>query len=171
MTSRRDALRVLAVTSAATAAASAQTSHANHEPEKESAPVAPLKARFFSDAEMPLLTRLTDLIIPRTDTPGAADAGVALLIDQSVGGNAERGELLRSGIKQLPPDFLTQTEAQQVALLRKLEAEKSPFFKALKGATIDFYYSTPQGLQQELGWHGNTVLLSFPGCTHPEHQV
>ena len=40
----------------------------------------------------------------------------------------------------------------------------------IKAMTIDGYYSTREGLEQELGWHGNTYLTSFPGCTHPEHQ-
>jgi hypothetical protein len=40
----------------------------------------------------------------------------------------------------------------------------------MKDMTIDRYYSSREGLSQELGWHGNTYLTEFKGCTHPEHQ-
>lgn len=171
MTNRRDALRTLAA-GAVAAGAQAQTSHANHEPEKEQPQViTPAAAKFFSEPEMKLLARLTDLIIPRTDTPGAADVGVPALIDLAAGSKAVRGDVLREGMKKLPADFLTSPEPRQVAVLQRLEQQKSPFFRALKTATIDFYYTTPLGLEKELGWHGNRPLPSFPGCTHPEHQV
>ena len=40
----------------------------------------------------------------------------------------------------------------------------------MKGLTVDGYYTSQAGLTQELGWHGNTFLTEFKGCTHPEHQ-
>jgi hypothetical protein len=53
-----------------------------------------------------------------------------------------------------------------------LEADSSlgKFFAMAKDMTIDAYYKTEAGLRTELGWHGNTYLPSFPGCTHPEHK-
>ena len=44
------------------------------------------------------------------------------------------------------------------------------FFTLLKGATVDAYYSTQEGLKTELGWNANTFLSEFKGCTHKEHQ-
>ena len=40
---------------------------------------------FFSGSQMDLLTRMCDLLIPSTDTPGAIDAGVPAFIDRMVG--------------------------------------------------------------------------------------
>ena len=40
----------------------------------------------------------------------------------------------------------------------------------MKSMTADGYYTSQIGLVQELGYKGNTVLPSFPACTHPEHQ-
>jgi hypothetical protein len=44
------------------------------------------------------------------------------------------------------------------------------FFKAIKEATIDGFYTSKIGIE-ELGYQGNTVLDEFPGCTHPEHHA
>jgi len=44
------------------------------------------------------------------------------------------------------------------------------FFAVLKGAAVDAYYSTREGLNMELGWNANTFLPEFKGCTHKEHQ-
>ena len=38
-------------------------------------------------------------------------------------------------------------------------------------STIDHYYATREGLQQELGWNANTYLTEFKGCTHEEHKA
>jgi len=39
------------------------------------------QARFFTTAQFAILDAVVDIIIPRTDTPGARDAGVAAFID------------------------------------------------------------------------------------------
>ena len=38
--------------------------------------------RFYSEREMALLSRVIDLLLPRTETPGALDAHVPALLDQ-----------------------------------------------------------------------------------------
>ena len=43
--------------------------------------IPPYVAKVFSPEELRLLGQLADVIIPTTDTPGAAQAGVPLLID------------------------------------------------------------------------------------------
>ena len=145
MPTRRDALRVIAAGAAIPILPVAQTASPG----------------FFTKDELFVLARLVDLIIPRTDTPGAADAGVHLLVD----GN----EILRAGIASLGgTKFLELSVQDQHAALAKIS--DSEFFKALKDATIEGYYSTREGLVQELGYQGSVPLASFPGCTHPEHQ-
>ena len=44
------------------------------------------------------------------------------------------------------------------------------FFALMKSMTADGYYTSRIGLVQELGYKGNTVLGSYPECTHPEHR-
>jgi hypothetical protein len=117
----------------------------------------------------PLLARVTDLIIPRSDTPGAVDAGVPAIIEGLVLRRPKAKSELDAGLDDLAAKrFLELTEPDQIALLQSIET--TPFFKLVKDLTIDAYYSTPEGLAKELGWHGNTYLEEFPGCTHKEHQ-
>jgi hypothetical protein len=136
---------------------------------------------FFSKPDFAVISKLADLIIPRTDTPGALDANVPYRIDQEVSAKPALQPIFRDGLaavanaaqKAGTADFLSLSEAQQTAILTNIsEAETAPdepFFRALKDLTIDWYYRSEQGLVTELGFHGNTFRPNFPGCTHPEH--
>lgn len=153
MPSRRDALRVLAATAALPALPRAQS----------------LEPKFFSKDEFAVLSVLCDLMIPRTSTPGAADAGVPLMIDEDMAEDTADGKILREGIATMGGSkFLRLSAAEQHAALAGVS--DTEFFKTLKRRTIDAYYHTEAGLVQELGYHGNVALPSFPGCSHPEHQ-
>ena len=111
--------------------------------------------RYFSEDELGLLARLVDIIIPRTDTPGASDAGVHLYIDQL----ARKRPTLGAKLKE------------QLAAIRPENFVSNPLFPVIKDLTIDGYYSSKEGLVTELGWHGDTYVEKFEGCTHPEHQL
>ena len=134
------------------------------------------QAAFLSAAELAGLAALAEAIIPRTDTPGAADAGVPAAIDRRLAANPQLAERFRAGLQALDGEaqsrfhaaFAALTAAQQVELLTPRQGD--PFFRLIKDMTIDGYYSSQAGLSQELGWHGNTFLTEFKGCTHPEHQ-
>jgi gluconate 2-dehydrogenase gamma chain len=131
---------------------------------------------YLTPAELEWLKVLVDTIIPRTDTPGASDAGVPAFIDRRLATNAPLSEVFRSGMKSLDADaqarfgaaFPAVTPEQRILLLTSRQDE--PFFTAMKGLTVDGYYTSEAGLKQELGWHGNTFLSEFKGCDHPEHQ-
>ncbi len=91
MNTRRDALRILASASAAIPAiASAQeTKEVGDQPGHLHAGPAikvpvPSEPTFFQPAEFRTIEAVSERIIPRSDTPGAKDAGVALLIDKAI---------------------------------------------------------------------------------------
>jgi hypothetical protein len=131
---------------------------------------------FLTAPELACLTALVDAIIPRTDTPGASDAGVPATIDRRLAASPQLAERFRGGIKALDADaqsrfgaaFSALTGQQQVELL-KARGEDA-FFGMVKDMTVEAYYTSKEGLAEELGWHGNTFLTEFKGCTHPEHQ-
>ena len=133
-------------------------------------------ASFLSAGELATVAALVDTIIPRTDTPGAADAGVAGFIDRRLAANSQLAGLFREGMKSIDAEaqsryggpYAAITAAQRIEILTGRQDD--PFFKTLKGLTVDGYYTSEAGLAQELGWHGNTFLTKFDGCTHPEHQ-
>jgi len=125
---------------------------AQHEQHAEVAAVYTLKV--FSPEERDRLAALVDQIIPRTETPGASDAHVPEFIDRKLS--------LDAALKER---FLADFRAFDGQL-----KDGDPFSKLLKDLTVDGYYTSKEGLTQELGWHGNTFLTEFKGCTHADHQ-
>jgi len=142
--------------------------------------------RFFTAAEMTSIALMTDLIIPTDEqSPGAKDAGVPAFIDLMVSeSSVETKNLWHNGLaaidefckKEFGNTFATLTSEQQVAVLRLISRnEYQPrrieerLFIAIKGLTVDGYYTSELGIHQELRYKGNAYLKDFSGCTHPEH--
>src|SRR4051794_40100955 len=93
---------------------------------------------FLSKAELDWLAVLVDTIIPRTDTPGASDAGVPAFIDRRLAGNAQLAGVFRDGMKELEgAGFAASSPEHRVELLTPRQATE--FFRAMKGLTIDGY--------------------------------
>ena len=119
----------------------------------------------LTPVEMNDLTALTSLIFPSDGTPGAKEAQVARFIDRALGSlAAEQLELFRTGLanlrvaaaKRRPPNpaFSALGEADQIALVEALDRAKSPFFEAVRTATIMGMFAHPKygGNEGKLGW-------------------
>ena len=127
-------------------------------------------AKFLTEDELKLVSRIADLIIP-----GSTPAGVHHYIDAVVAGNATLQNEFRAILPKFG-DFLSKTEADQLALLMPLceEADaglakagtEAALFRDIKNLTCDGYYTSKSGLVEELGYSGNMAMGSFPGCTH-----
>lgn len=186
MKTRRDALVTLAAGSAAAALAKGGSQESSVEHAHETAGEDRVKKeeqrpQFFQGRDYETIVRVTDLIIPRTETPGAADVGAPWRIDQAVWNKPELRPLYVDGLAYLnnsarergKPDFMSLAEDDQVALLKKIsertETRENEFFQSLKGLTIEWYYNSEAGLARELGFKGDTYRTEFMGCTHPEH--
>jgi gluconate 2-dehydrogenase gamma chain len=150
-----------------------------HPAPASAAPAGPFTPKFFTDSEIKLISRVSDLIIPNTDTPGAVAAGVPRYIDSIVAANHAMQQQLRGNLPMLGEDFLSKTEAEQIAILKpisdEVDAGRVPVgsvaevFQTLKNLTCDGYYTSQIGLVQELGFHGGTVLASYPACKLEDH--
>ncbi len=147
--------------------------------------VPPFEPKFFTVEEGLIISRMADLIIPPTETPGAAAAGVPHYIDMVVLQNQEHQKRFRDGIAWLQAQseathakpFIELNQEQQIGMLTplseavdagKFEGEGAAFFHAMKNMTADGYYTSYAGLVTELEYKGNQALASFPGCVR-EH--
>jgi hypothetical protein len=178
-TSRRNVLKTIASAAAVSPLAGQHEHHAANEFVQISAAKLAYKPKFFPETQFATLQVLVDLIIPRTDTPGAADAGAHRIIDANVSRSKAQQAAWRDGLQWLDTQtkkkrFSSIPQDDQVAILTAASSGSDPrgnnFFTLLKGATVDAYYSTQEGLKTELGWNANTFLSEFKGCTHKEHQ-
>lgn len=121
--------------------------------------------RFFTSAQSNLMVPVIDIIIPRTDTPGAVDAGVPVFIDQmfkDVYTPAEQKRYvaaMASFDKAGGKPFLQLDAEQRKALVTKLHGEA---ITAKGSSTIspaaDFVLMTKKLTM--LGF-----FMSEPGCT------
>jgi len=169
MPGRRKTLRTLAA-GAVTLPILGQATHQHQHGTPLSTKVPPYQAKVFNAADLALFATLTSIIIPKTDTPGAAEAGVPLLID----GSCSRNATLAASWQATLAWFRTQGPDAETTIARIAQEKDTAgarHFKLLKDQTIDHYYATQAGLQQELGWNANTYLTEFSGCTHPEHKA
>lgn len=141
---------------------------------------------FFSSYEFGALDSLTEVILPSDDhSPGAKAARVARYIDvMAADASADIQERWRSGLEAISAlteerfgrDFVKCDAEQQDQIVAEISRnEASPqndaerFFNLLKRATIDGYYTSQVGIDEDLGYRGNTAIDEFPGCTHEEH--
>jgi hypothetical protein len=193
--SRRTALKVLAVGVGAAGAlpildtdAQGQQEHPGMAMGQATAPGvgATETPRFFTLQEMATIATIADLIIPTDEhSPGAKAAGVAGFIDSIVAESPEETKgLWREGLaaverlsqQQFSATFNSTSHEQQISLLKTISrSERKPtkieehFFVAIKGLTVDGYYTSQIGIHQDLQYKGNAYLKEFIGCTHPEH--
>jgi len=124
--------------------------------------------------ELRLTGVLADLIIPRTDTPGALDVGAHRTVDHllKVCALEPAQAAYRAGLARIDAAaqaqhgkrFVALTAARQVALLQALDAGGAPFappdqgfFRQLKGYVAFAYYTSEAGASQELAY------LAVPG--------
>ena len=144
--------------------------------------------RVLSAPQNELVIVLSELIIPETDTPGATAARVSRFIDAVLHeASAEEREKFLAGLGWVDKrsralfkkEFLAADPNDRSALLTRVSDQTktaaedrvgTEFFRALKSMTIDGYYTSQIGLQQELGDTGQLFLVQFAGCDHPEHQ-
>ena len=133
---RRETLKILGAIGATCAFPfSADELYGQHVQVKGAKPAAPrpgaYKPSFFGTVEYELISRLSDLIIPATDTAGALGAGVPEYIDRVVSLNPEHQGLMRAGLEWIDDRsrelfaerFLNVSEAQQVQILQPLSDE------------------------------------------------
>ncbi|MCA9670534.1 MAG: gluconate 2-dehydrogenase subunit 3 family protein [Myxococcales bacterium] len=147
----------------------------------------PWRPSYLDRRDVTLVDRLTDLIIPASDTPGASQARVVEYIDAHLARGAAKWEkdTFKGGLAWLRErartryggDLLSLPRARQEQLLRSvsdvadardardksLEAGRG-LFRLLKRWTIKGYYTSEIG-RRELGLPLILVGENYPGCS------
>jgi gluconate 2-dehydrogenase gamma chain len=143
---------------------------------------------FFSTAEYALIERLTEIIIPSDETPGAREAGVSEFIDLMASRDTDLQSRLRTGLTWLNTrskalrgkPFIQLAAEKQTALLEPLAykakfgaSEKAgrEFFNTIREYTVMGFYTSEIGLK-ELDFPGFKFYAESPACPHtddPEH--
>jgi hypothetical protein len=124
----------------------------------EQARPAAQSASYLTPAQSAVASAIVERIIPRTDTPGAADVGVPAFIDLLYGEfmtDAER-TLLADGLARVEAaamsadraSFPTLAAERQDALLRGIagaeEGREQSFFGLIRSATVLGYFTSEQ---------------------------
>lgn len=161
--------------------------HAEH-PVEESRPHT-YQPQFFTPNEFAVLDQLSEIIIPKDESPGAREAGVAEFIDFMVANDPELQWPFRYGLDWLNARatalyggaFSALPGDQQAALLRPLadprssrgtDADGRRFFVLMRRYTVMGYYTSRLGME-ELNYPGLKLYSESPACPHtgdPEHK-
>lgn len=132
--------------------------------------------RFYGDHEMAVLSRVSDLLLPRTETPGALDVEVPGILDKLMAewASAATQAEHRAAIATLDARLSTEAGgdfvgATDTAALEALEAvddavfsgERVEGYQGLKGLITQAYFATEPGAVDEQGW------VAVPGRWEP----
>lgn len=142
------------------------------------------KPEFLTQDQASVVSTVSEIIIPRTDTPGAKDAGVPSFIDQMLKEvySAEDQKLFTDGLaafneeakKAYDEEFSDLDEEDQAALVKKLHdaaievekttdpAPKRPFILQMKELTMLGFFTSEVGATQVLQYL--PVPGAYKGC-------
>lgn len=161
--------------------------HQHAQAAKPAAAPASHSLKFFTEEENKTVIEMSELIIPADDhSPGAKAARVNEYLDLIVSESTEAtrqswreglGAVNKMSRDKYGKGFAEASPEQQIELLKEISKnERSPqsveerFFRTIKYATVDGYYTSEIGIHKELHYKGNSYMKEYTGCTHPEHQ-
>ncbi len=148
------------------------------------------RPQFFTADEYQTIDTLTELIIPKDETPGAREAGVSEFIDfMAAHGEVELQMPMRAGLRWLETRaqdthgvaFSRLAPGQQEGLLREAAYQNREgqqdmtgrkFFELMRRYTVMGYYTSRVGLD-ELDYPSLRFYTQSPACPHkddPEHK-
>jgi len=122
------------------------------------------KPDFFSKYQLNIIARISEIIIPTTDTPGAIAAGVPFYIDHMAANwmNKNQSSQLIAGIDKIATntkatygkDFLALDNKIQVEIVQALDDNRKlePTYQTLKSYTLIGYYTSKIGMTVELNY-------------------
>jgi Gluconate 2-dehydrogenase subunit 3 len=172
-----DTRREFLLTTAAVWAQAVARAHQHAATEPASAPQHAFV--FFQPKERETLRALMDRIVPPDErSTGALGARVDEYIDFILS-HAEPPlqQQWRDGLRRYRTTIHVQDAsaigpflAQQAKNEFDPHSEDERFFVLLKYAVTEGFYTSREGIDNELGYRGMGFVLDFQGCTHPNHE-
>ncbi len=177
---RREALRKTALLMGAAVSASALTGILQG---CKAAPELTYKPDFFTEDQARLISEVAEIIIPKTDTPGAKDAGVPGFIDQMLkecykkedqdeylkglaefdaAAKAAYGDTFNECDAKQQTEFVLAQHADAIAKSKADPSMKRPFILATKELTLLGFFTSEPGATQVLQYEA--VPGSYKGC-------
>lgn len=113
--------------------------------------------RFFTPAQFAVLAEYAEIMIPRTDTPGAREAGVPEALDALMRNWAseQRQEDFRALIDEIGgAGLLSRSSAERLEFVRRFDADKmgkgDPVYGRFRELVLTLYYLSEAGATKEL---------------------
>ena len=145
---------------------------------REAAPGAAWTPKFLKGTQPDLITAIADVIIPKTDTSGALDAGVPAFIDSLMADvySKDAQERFSAGIKEFETaaaadgkGFLDQDMAQRAAFVQRSidaalagEHEHKPFILVARELTLIGFFTSKAGITENMEYVA--VPTAYHGC-------
>ncbi|MBU13734.1 MAG: hypothetical protein CMQ14_01440 [Gammaproteobacteria bacterium] len=137
------------------------------------------RGRFYTGNEIALLSRICDLIIPRTETTGALDANVPGYLDglmtdwasdETRSIHRKALQLIAARLDAASGNFLSASEETAVRVLTELDSNAFSGgglagYRSLKGYITRAYFATEEGAMEELKW------VALPGRWDPSVDI
>ena len=133
---------------------------------------AAFKPKFLTGpSHMDIVTEIADIIIPKTDTSGAKDAGVPAFIDSVLADvyPKEAQERFVQGLAEFGKPFLEKDLAQRVAFVKQSlekalagEREPKPFILMARELTLLGFFSSRVGITENMEYVA--VPTAYHGC-------
>jgi Gluconate 2-dehydrogenase subunit 3 len=134
------------------------------------------KFLFFQPMQVATLRSIAAVLVPADErSGGAAAARVEEYIDFVL---AHGAPALKDAWRKGLATYSSMSESAIEAKLReasnaefnpKTESEK--FFVLVKGAVVEAFYTSEEGINKELSYQGMKFLMNFEGCTHTSHAI
>ncbi len=114
---------------------------------------------YLSEEQFDAIWQMAELVLPKTDSPGAHEAGVTPFIDQLFGEYFEEDEKIRyeAGLKNFLEhcmnaygrSFLDLDQSEQIDYLKMLDTEEieDSFFRSFKGIILWAYFTSEPGMK------------------------
>ena len=165
--------------------AAQQHHHVSNAPAPEDGPqLANYKPQFFAPEDFEALQSFTEILIPTDETPGAKDAYCAEFIDfvlhssEGHAGDTQRQwreavtALKNAGFHSAGPERRRALVAEMAQPEYDSSAHHPAFaaYRLIKRENTFAFYTARAGCIEALDYRGNSVNLTFPACSHPEHQ-